>query len=86
MTGHPDNDLVISETEWQAVLLGARALREIGAGLRSRGADELARECDSNVAELEGLARRATVAADRDPVSERDGLDREAGSELEAER
>ena len=86
MRCHRDDDLVITETEWQAVLLGARALREIRDGLQSCGADELAEECDSNVAELEGLARRATVAAHRAPVRERAGLDREADAELEAER
>ncbi len=86
MRGDRADDLVITETEWQAVLLGARALREIGDGLRSSGADDLAGECDSNVAELEGLARRATVAAGRNPVGERDGLHRNAGPELEAER
>ena len=75
MTGERGEELVITEGEWRAALLGARALSEVGAGLRSSGADELARECDRNAAELEGLARRATVAAHRD-----------AGAEMEAER
>jgi hypothetical protein len=75
MTGERGEELVITEAEWQAVLLGARALSEVGAWLRSGGAYELARECDRNAAELEGLARRATIAAHR-----------EAGAEMEAER
>ena len=76
--------VVLSEAEWQAVLLGARAMREVAAGYRAHGHEELAAECDDHVAELLGLAMRATVAASRDTnpaVPEH-----QTGAELEAER
>jgi hypothetical protein len=84
MTEDRYEDLVLTEAEWQAVLLGARALREVATGYRAQGHDQLAAECDGLVAELKGLASRATVAAFRDV--ERAGQDRQAGAELEAER
>jgi hypothetical protein len=76
--------VVLSEAEWQAVLLGARAMREVAAGYRAYGQTELAAECDDHVTVLLGLAMRATVAASRDTnpaVPEQ-----QTGAELEAER
>ena len=76
--------VVITEAEWQAVVLGARALREVATGYRAHGHEDLAAECDGHVAELLGLAMRATVAASRD--NNQHGPERQAGPELEAER
>jgi hypothetical protein len=55
--------VVITEEEWQALHLASRALREVGAGLRRTGAEELALETLRNADTLEALERRAIVAA-----------------------
>jgi len=84
MTDDMFDNVVVSEAEWQAVLLGARALREVAASYRAHGHEDLAAECDGHVSELLGLAVRATVAASRDS---NDAVpDRQASAEQEAER
>jgi hypothetical protein len=62
MTEHRDEpDVLVTHTEWQALLLGSRALREVGEGLRRAGAAELARESDRNADALQRLGERAVV-------------------------
>ena len=51
----------ITEREWQALNLGSRALREVGAALTRSGAGELAAESYLSAVALEGLSRRAFV-------------------------
>jgi hypothetical protein len=65
-----DQSVVISEVEWQAVLLGSRALREIANDLRLAGAVELAAENERSATTLEELGRRAEVAAAMEPEPE----------------
>ena len=84
MTDDMFDNVVVSEAEWQAVLLGARALRQVAESYRAHGHEELAAECDGHVAELLGLAIRSTVAAARDGSHAVPG--QQAGAELEAER
>jgi hypothetical protein len=56
----------ITEGEWQALNLGSRALREVGAALTRSGAGELAAESYLSAAALEGLGRRAVIETARD--------------------
>ncbi len=68
--GHERADVLVTHGEWQALLLGSRALREVGAGLRRAGAEELAAESDRNADALERLGHRAVVAAAPDRAEE----------------
>ena len=56
----------ITEGEWQALNLGSRALREVGAVLTRSGAGELAAESYLSAAALERLGRRAVIETARD--------------------
>jgi hypothetical protein len=72
------HDVVITDAEWQASLIGARILRQTAGQFRALNDPETAAACDAHADALMGLVRRATVAATRD---------HEAGeNELEAER
>jgi hypothetical protein len=62
--------VVITEEEWQALHLASHALRDVGAGLRRPGAEELALESVRNADVLEALGRRAIVAAGCDNTAE----------------
>jgi hypothetical protein len=64
MTDHLEAPLV-TDAEWQALLNGARALREVAGALRNAGFQRIADENDGHATALEGLVHRATVAADR---------------------
>ena len=68
----------ITEGELQALNLGSRALREVGAALTRSGAGELAAESYLSAAALEGLGRRALVetARDHDRRAEVDEVER----------
>jgi hypothetical protein len=66
----PRDDLLITDPEWQAVLAGARALRQVGAALQEAGFDRSAADAERHAASLDDLARHATVAAER-PGAER---------------
>lgn len=57
----------ITEGELQALNLGSRALREVGAALTRSGAGELAAQSYLSAAALEDLGRRAFVETARDP-------------------
>ncbi|HXM57237.1 MAG TPA: hypothetical protein VOB72_17690 [Candidatus Dormibacteraeota bacterium] len=72
------DEVVITDAEWQASLIGARLLRAAARGFRALGDHETAAGWDGHADALEGLACRATVAATRD---------HQAGeNDLEAER
>src|SRR5205807_4554819 len=75
------DDILITEAEWQAALIGARLLREAWKDFRALGNHEIAAECDGQADALEGLARRAVVAASREHEVACDIAD-----DLEAER
>jgi len=82
MTHHHLDDLVVTDAEWQALLEGARALRELATALRNAGFNRVAVENDGHAATLQGLVQRVTVAATR-------SADREGGgqpAQPEAER
>ena len=66
----------ITEEEWQAVHLAARALREVGGGLSRSGAETLATESIRNAAVLEALGRRSVVMTAMDSCPE-PGIERE---------
>ena len=71
MTDHPEGpEVLVSHAEWEALLLGSRALREVGEGLRHAGAAELAAESDRNADALQRLGQRAVVLPARDRTDE----------------
>jgi hypothetical protein len=58
------DDVLLTDAEWRATLMGARALRAVSASQSRAGADTLARERARDADVLEGLARRAVVQAE----------------------
>jgi hypothetical protein len=83
------DDMLVSDAEWRAALLGAWALREVGERHRRQGAFKLARESDESADVLTELARRAVVRAEAeqayamyealtDPIAEAERLDEAA--------
>jgi hypothetical protein len=81
----PEHEVVLSESEWQAVLLGARSLRDAAAAQRRAGTHMLAAENEEYAAALVRLGQRAEVAATHDPVPDITAGP-QAHAELEAER
>jgi hypothetical protein len=65
MNDHLEEEPLVTDAEWQALMHGARALREVAAALRNAGFQRIAAENDGHASALEGLVQRATVAADR---------------------
>jgi hypothetical protein len=64
------DEVFLTEAEWRAVLIGARALRQVGAALSRSDARTLADECAHGADVLAGLARRAVVRAADLPTRE----------------
>ncbi len=81
----PEDEAVLTGAEWQAVMLGARALRDAAAAQRQAGAHMLAAENEGYADALLRLGQRADVAATRDPVPDITA-GQQAHAELEAER
>jgi hypothetical protein len=81
-----DREIRITETEAQALYFGARALREVGAGLIGAGAPDLAAESYLSAAQLEGLSQRAVVEAWRTPEEEAARAAAERAGEIDAGR
>jgi hypothetical protein len=71
-----EDDLLLTEVEWRAVLVGARVLRESGAQLQAADSPVIAAEYAAHAAVLDNLGRRAVVAAGREQGTP--DVDREA--------
>jgi hypothetical protein len=81
----PEHEVVLTGSEWHAVMLGARQLRDAAAAQRRAGADMLAAENEGYAAALERLGQRAEVAATHEHAPDI-SADAQAHAELEAER
>lgn len=79
---NPEDDVIITNAEWEAAMVAARIFRDTARSFRANNADGLAAECDRHAGALEGLGRRATVAAAPDIQPDL----RVVRAELEAER
>ena len=81
----PENEAVLTESEWQAVMLGSRALRDAAAEQRRAGTNTLAAENEQYAAALLRLGQRAEVAAARgEAVEAAPAPDEQVRAEYEA--
>ena len=78
-----EREVVITDAEWRAVMEAAGVFRDTAQNLRATGVDGIAAESDRHADALEGLGRRAVVAAA--PQVEPD-LRVVGGADLEVER